>query len=179
MSNTENNTTDPAPAVPDPVGGQTGDQMIPYARFKEVNDQKKTFEAELAQFRATTEAAQAADLVEQKKYQELAAGYKTKLEAAQLLATTERQARERLQVAQAAGLPLELADRVAGATLEEMQTDAAKLAAFVKPKTGPGVPPVAGASGRPGAFDLSKLNDPEYIRKNTAALIDAARRGEI
>ena len=60
--------------------GQHESGSIPYARFKEVNDERKALEARLAKLeKAQTEADQTR-LAEEKRYQELADSYKAELD---------------------------------------------------------------------------------------------------
>lgn len=140
------NTETPAPPAHEPA--------VPYARFQEVNsrltamaDKVKTLEAEAAQ--------------------------KTALEA-QLKA--EQAKSLRLQIAVSAGLPFDFADRLHGATAEELQADAAQLAALVKPAAppAPGVPP-APRNGTSTALSLSNMT-PADIRKNATTLLEQARQ---
>lgn len=143
-------------------GSQTGGQQqqtpgpVPYERFKEVNDQLKTFQDQLAQLQAAQKLANEQKLADEKKWQELAEARAKEIDPLKL-------ENLRLRVAMEKGLPTDLIDRLQGKTQEELAADADKLLQFVKPASGPGVPP-AGRGGSPAPVDFSKMS-PEEIRK--------------
>lgn len=137
----------PAPPVPE--------QAVPYERFKQVNDQLKDLKRQLATISGEKEQqATAQQTLEQR------------------LAALEKERDEkgvenlRLKIASRKQLPEDLADRLRGTTAEELEADADRLLAHLKPKDGPGVPP-PGGGGRPATLDLSKMT-PAEIRKARA-----------
>lgn len=129
---------------------------MPYERFKEVNEQVKALTAQLAKFEAAQKKQAEAQAAEQGRWQELAQQRETELKQ-------ERASRLRLEVAARKGVPVDLVDRLRGETVEELESDAAALLAFLKPKEGPGVPPPTKAAA-PARLDFSKMT-PEEIRK--------------
>jgi predicted RNase H-like nuclease (RuvC/YqgF family) len=129
-----------------------GEQHVPYKRFQEVNDKYTALKQQLATLTGEKEQQQQA---QQTLEQRLAA-----IEAER---NQERAARQRLEVATHKKLPPELADRLVGATPEELAADAERLLAFLKPASGPGVPP-SGSGGRPAKLDLSSMT-PAQIRQ--------------
>lgn len=136
----------PAPATPpaNPADGGAG-QHVPYARFKEVNDKLKALQDKEAQ------QSSAQQTLEQR------------LAALEGDLTKERAEKQRLQVASAKQLPDDLADRLRGETREELEADADRLLAYLKPKSGPGVPPPSGG-GKPPVIDLNSMT-PAQIRE--------------
>src|SRR3972149_7052950 len=117
----------PDPSVP-PVGppaspAAPSSDAVPYARFKEVNEARAVAEAA---------AKQGAD--DLKAAQELAAKQATDLAAEQLKAS-------RLMVAIEKSLPLEIAERLQGKTLDEIRADADKVLPHLQ-RPAPGVPAV-------------------------------------
>ncbi|SRR6266508_28653 len=145
---------DPAP-TPAPATPPAAEQAVPYPRFKEVNDKYTALKQQLATLTGEKEQQTAA---QQTLEQRLAA-----LEGDLV---SERTAKTRLEVANKKGIPADLAGRLQGATAEELEADADRLLAFLKPKDGPGVPPLAG--GKPTrTFDLAGKT-PAEIRKARA-----------
>lgn len=141
------------------AGAEGGDlqQAVPYARFKEINDARKQLEQRLAQIEAAQTAAAEKELLEQKKYQELADKYKTELE-------TERMSRLRLETAAKHGLPVEMAGRLQGANADELAADAQALAAFLKPAAPGNLPR---HNGQPAAAPTTaQMSDPKWVREN-------------
>ena len=141
-------------------GQQQAEQTIPYARFKQVNDQLASLREQLQALTGEKEqAGQAAQTLEQR------------LAAIERERDTERAAHQRLQVATAKKLPAELAERLQGSTPEELAQDADRLLALLKPIVdGPGIPPSGG--GRPAAkFDMAG--------KTPAEIREAHRKGLI
>lgn len=146
----------PAPAEQTPQNPAT----VPYERFAEVNTKYRTLETQLADLtKAQKEQAENA-LKEQNKYKELYEQREKEL-------TKERQERMRLTVATSKGLPVDLANRLAGETEAELQADADKLLLFLKPTgpqpTLPGLPPIRPGGG--SGIDLMTETDPAKIRE--------------
>lgn len=85
-----------------------------------------------------------------------------------------------LNVGQKLNLPAALVSRLQGATPEEMEADAQALMGLF---TGgqaqrPGIPP-APQSSQPATFTRQQLQDPEFVRKNKDAILEASRQGRI
>jgi predicted RNase H-like nuclease (RuvC/YqgF family) len=140
-----------APAGQQPQQPQP-EQSVPYARFKEVNDQLKSLRDQITALTGEKEqAGQQQQTLEQR------------LAAIEGDLTKERATNMRLKVASDKKLPAELADRLIGSTAEELAADADRLLAFLKPASGPGVPP-PGGGGKPAALDLSKMSPAEIRR---------------
>lgn len=156
----------PEPTAPAPStssgGGDAEPGPVPYARFKEINDKAKSLEERLSAIEAAQKSETDKKLAEEKKWEELAAKRETELK-------TERAARLRLQVALAAHLPPDLADRLQGDDEAALVADAARLLQFVKPQEGPGVPP-AGQGGKPPKLNINNMT-PAQIRENAGALL--------
>lgn len=134
---------------------QQQEQHVPYARFKQVNDELKTIKERLTALTGEKEQQQqAAQTLEQR------------LATLETERNQERTARQRLEVASKKKLPAELADRLIGDTPEALEADADRLLAVLKPASGHGVPPPSGG-GRPAALDLSKMSAAE-VRKARA-----------
>lgn len=138
------------------------EKAVPYERFKAVNSRMRELEAQVQRAEAERQAQQEKELAEQKRYQELADKYKADLER-------ERQGRLQLETATRHGLPLEFAERLKGATPEEMAADAQALAAYLKPSAPPGGLPRNNAAPETGPT-AAQLNDPAWIRANAAKL---------
>lgn len=131
------------------------EQHVPYARFKQVNEQLQTLKTQLATLTGEKEQQTSArQTLEQR------------LAAIESDLTKERQTNQRLKVASDKKLPPELADRLIGSTPEELATDADRLLAFLKPASGPGVPPPS-SGGRAPSIDLNAMSAAE-IRKAKA-----------
>jgi predicted RNase H-like nuclease (RuvC/YqgF family) len=138
-----------------PPQSQPQEQHVPYARFKEVNDQLKALKDQIAALTGEKrEKETAAKTLEDR----LAALEKERADAA-----AENM---RLKVAGAKKLPPDLADRLRGATAQELEADADRLLSFLKPADGPGVPP-PGGGGRAPKLDLGSMT-PAQIRKARA-----------
>lgn len=136
--------------------GQPG--PVPYDRFKQVNDRAKELETRLAQLEADQKKAKEKELADQQKWQELAEQREKELQ-------TERHQRLRLEVATAKGLPPDLAARLQGDSKEDLEKDADSLLQFMKPASGPGVPP-AGPGKPKQPLDLANMS-PKQIREKT------------
>jgi hypothetical protein len=145
---------EPPPQAEPPTPGP-----VPYERFKEVNDELKTLKGQLTRLQNAQKAAEDKRAAEAGEWQKLAEQREAELK-------TERTTRLRLQVAGKKGIPADMAERLRGETAEEMEADADSLLAFIKPATGPGVPPPGPRGGQPATLDFSKLT-PEQIREKT------------
>ena len=130
---------------------------VPYDRFSEVNKKLRAAESKLKKLEDEQRAANEAKLKEQ-------GDYKSLLEQREAELKTLRLQSERLRVATAKGLPVELAERLQGETAKEMEADADKLIALMKVTPGtPGVPPPTQGSAQAPA-DFSKMS-PQEIRE--------------
>jgi len=141
-----------------PQGGQGGQPgPVPYDRFKEILEAKKSLEQKLAEIEVERQRAEEARLKQQNEWKALAEKYENELRQTrrQMLAT---------RIAQETGLPMALAERLQGDTEEAMREDAQRLAELLKTAPAHGVPPSgSGASGGQAA-DLASMS-PEEIRK--------------
>ena len=61
-----------------------------------------------------------------------------------------------MKIANSKGIPLDLADRLQGEDDEALKKDADRLLAFIKPATGPGVPPPSNG-GQGTNLDISNM----------------------
>lgn len=155
----------------DPPGNEN---MIPKARLDEViaqrdeaRNQVGTLTARVAELEPFE--TQVGTLTKQ------IADEKTAGEAA--LAAAQIKA-EKIVAAVNAGLPVAMADRLQGATADELATDAQRLAPMFKPQT-PGVPPPP-PPGPPGpSITAEQMTDPAWIRENQDAIQDAAAAGTL
>lgn len=127
-------------------------EAVPYARFKQVNDELRALRAQLAQLTG-----------EREQHQQAAQTLEARLAALENERNQERAARQRLEIATAKGLPLVLADRLHGDTPEALEQDAERLLAVLQSANRPGVPPPT-YSSRPAALDLNAMS-PEQIRQ--------------
>lgn len=158
--------TDPNPPDP-PKGGDPktqepkappkgGPEPVPYERFKAVNDKAKTLENQLVDLQKQLKEREDADKSELEKLQGQVTDLTKSWEAAQARAL-------RLEVAQQQGIPVELVDRLQGSTMEELNQDAERMKAYLKPPEGPGAtPPPRG--GQAAVFSFENKS-PEEIRK--------------
>lgn len=137
-------------------GGQQQPGPVPYERFKEVNEQLKALQTQLAQLQEGEKKRKEKEAADQGQWQKLAEQKDAELKV-------EKLARLRLEVATKKGIPADLAGRLQGDTAEAMEKDADAMLQFVKPKEGPGVPP-AGKGGSATPLDLSKMSA-EEVRK--------------
>ncbi len=147
-------TPTPEPVTPPaPEPAPAGEQAVPYARFQEVNNKYNALKQQVTALTGEKEQQVAAQQTLEQR-----------LAAIEGDLTKERHTNARLQVASAKKLPAELADRLRGETQEELSADADRLLAFLKPASGPGVPPTGGSgtASKP-AVDLSKMT-PAQIR---------------
>ena len=141
---------------------------VPYERFKTVNDQLKQMQADMTKLQAAQKKAAEKDLADREQWKTLAEQREAELK-------TERTARSRLEIATRKGLPPDLAARLQGETPEEMEADADALLKFIKPATGPGIPP-SGGGNAPKAVNLSNMTADE-IRKLTPQQKQTAMQG--
>ena len=141
----------PPPAMPETPG------PVPYDRFREVNDRAKTLEVRLAKIEADRKAAAEKAAAEQGQWQQLAETREKELQAERLTNTRQR-------VAMQKGIPADLVARLQGEDEGAIAADADKLLAFLKPATGPGVPPPS-RNGQPARVDMSNMS-PEQVRKS-------------
>lgn len=150
--------TDPPAGTPPSPNGDPAPGPVPYDRFKTVNEEKKTLEKQLADLQAKLKQQEDAGKTELEKLTSDFGALKTQLEQ-------ERQQRLRLEVASKKGIPADLAGRLMGSTAEEMEADAERIRAYLKPAEGPGnPPPKKPGEGRTVGFDLAGKS-PEEIRK--------------
>lgn len=148
--------TDPPAGTP--PNGDPAPGPVPYDRFKAVNDEKKKLETDLAALKAQLQSQQESGKTELEKLTSDFGALKTQLEQ-------EKQQRLRLEIASKKGVPVELAARLMGSTAEEMEADAERIRAYLKPAEGPGnPPPKKPGEGRTVGFDLAGKS-PEEIRK--------------
>ena len=134
---------------------------MPYDRFREVNEKARNLEQQLAKIEADRKAATEKAAAEQGQWQQLAEQRAKELEA-------ERLNNTRLRIAAQKGIPADLVGRLQGDSEEAIAADADKLLAFLKPATGPGVPPPS-RNGQPARLDIESMT-PEEIRKNSGRL---------
>lgn len=130
---------------------------VPYEKFKELNEKLKTAEAMIEKLSEAQKKEADRLAAEQGQWQKLAEQREQEL-------ANERTARLRLEVAGRKGIPTELANRLTGATAEEMEKDADSLLAFLKPKSGPGVPPATTIGQSTAVLDFLKMT-PGKIRE--------------
>lgn len=140
----------PPATPPNPPG------PVPYDRFKEVNDQLAELRRKDAEREAAAKAAHEKQLAEQNKWQELAQQREQELAAERLTNTRNR-------IAMAKGIPADLVDLLQGKDEAELTASADRLLAYIKPASGPGVPPPP-RNPQPGGGDLSKMSAAQ-IRK--------------
>ena len=171
----------------------TWEDVFKHKRFKELSEKAKTAEDALAKLQADLKAAkdaQTAQAAELKTAKDALAAAKagqtdlekltgdlaalqSKFEQSQQSLATEQAQRLRLEIATEKGLPSALAARLTGSTREELLADAEALMPLLKPVT-PGVPPAPPRTPPQPKFTPEQLADPEYVRKNTAAILKEA-----
>lgn len=114
------------------------------AALKKANHEAAASRKKLEAFEQAEQQRKQAEMTELEKAQQRAAELEAELNTLRIKELQRKAARE-------ANLPLDLAERLKGATLEELQADAAELAKVLPKKTPPGVPPTnpgAGAAGQ-------------------------------
>ena len=133
---------------------------VPYERFKEVNEKYKTLEAQLKEIQDRQKVEDEKRLKEQGDYKKLYEDLQSQL-------NTEKVTNMKLKLASSKGLPVDLVNRVQGATEEEITKDIDSLLAFMKKETPSGVtpPPKGGSSSN---FDFATAT-PEQVRQYLAS----------
>lgn len=161
--------SDPITQTPSPDGESTApttteqaQSQIPYARFKEVNDQLQALRKQVEQQDAKAKQSREAELAEQGKYKDLLSQREAEL-------SQERAARLREQVAREKGLIGDLAplaERLQGEDASSLAADADRLLSLIdqgrQARVGAGIPPAA-AGQRPQVADLTTMT-PAQIR---------------
>ena len=144
------------------------EKVIPYDRFKEVNDENKELKDRLTAIEQKQKEAEDKALKEKEDY-------KTLFEQKEAELKNRDKELLRLRVAQKKGLPADLTNRLMGETEQELEEDADKLLEFVKQEP-PGVPPrkLGGGSTR---LDIRNMTL-EEVRKNKAVLLEQERLGK-
>ena len=137
-----------------PAWAQT---LISQVRAEAAANRRKASEYEKQQ-----QAAEQARLAEQNRWEELAKQYKADLDKLAAERDAERRAALVSRVALKHNLPPELADRLKGATEEELEQDAARLSKLIVP-----VSP-ATETGRAGAVKPQPLTIDELKRRKAA-----------
>ena len=141
-------------------------QTVPYERFKEINDKNKDLEARLAEVERKKKEEDDKALKEKEDWKTLAEKREQEL-------ADEKAQNMRLKVASKKGIPVDLIDRLRGATEDEIEADADKLLEFMKPDESLGVPPRK-KGGQPNVLDINNMS-PEEIRKNKGELYKQAK----
>lgn len=143
----------------DPQAAGSVDELPEWAQTL-VGDLRKENAAHRKKAKSAEQAAQEAEearLAEERKWQELAEKRAKERDKALAQLEAEKLARMRQEVAQAAGLPVEMAERLQGETREKLEADAKKLKDLMpeSPST-PGAPtgPRRGAPKTPAPDDL-------------------------
>ncbi len=137
---------------------------VPYERFQQVIAERNKHKADL-------DALQARE----REWHERQSALTQERDQALREAQAVRAAELRTRVAATSGLPLEFADRLVGSSEDELRADAARVQQYLKPASGPGVPPPP-AGGQPARIDLSNLT-PAQIREKKAEVLRQARGG--
>lgn len=153
--------------TPQPEPGKEPAKAVPYDRFAAVNQEKKELEARLTKLEQERKQQQEKVLKDQEKWKELAEQREKELARTQLETT-------RLRVAMAKGLPLDMADRLRGASEEEMMADAETLLPLLQPKT-PGTPPPAARGNGKIEITSEQLSDPAWVRENMQKVLKGAQ----
>lgn len=86
-----------------------------------------------------------------------------------------------LQVGQELNLPVALINRLQGDDIEAMRADAETLQGLFQPQqqqAGPGIPPAPQSEQR-ATFTRAQLQNPQFVRENKEAIMQAAREGRI
>ena len=143
--------------TPAPQQAAQTPEPVPYERFKEVNEKYKALETQLKDIQDKQKADEEKRLKEQGDYKKL-------YEDLQAQLSTEKVTNMKLKLASSKGLPVDLVNRIQGATEEEIGNDIESLLAFMKKETPQGVtpPPRGGTSTN---FDYSTAT-PAQIREH-------------
>ena len=104
------------------------------AALKKANHEAAASRKKLEAFEQAEQARRAAEMTELERAQERAAQLEVEINAFRLKDLQRQAARD-------AGIPADLAERLRGATLEELQADAEALAKLLPKKTPPSIPP--------------------------------------
>jgi hypothetical protein len=134
---------------------------VPYDRFQQVVKERQDLEKRLEALEKAEKEKADKEAADQGKWKELA-------EKRELELKVERLRLTRLEVGAKKGIPVDLVGRLQGQTAEEIEKDAEALLAFLKPASGPGVPP-AGKGSSPAPLDMSKMT-PKEIREKAGEL---------
>ena len=152
------------------------EQIFQHERFKQLNDRAKTAEAQAKELATRLEAveadakareAAAADALKKQEDEKLSVTEKLQAEITALSESvkSERNMRQRLEIANNAKIPIALIDRLKGDTPDELAADAARLKEYLKEeKKSPGSPPLPIDGKQPTAFDV-KNKTPKEIRQ--------------
>jgi len=161
---------DPNPKDPpeDPKGDpKDPPKMVPYDRFKEVNDRLKGLEAAEAERIETAKKAKQKKLEEDNEFKKL---YEDTLNEYESF----KKENLRVKIAYKKGLPEEAINRMVGETEEELEEDADKLLEILNVnKSNNGIPP-RNRHGTPKVTDYKNMT-PEEIRKNKHEIISGFR----
>lgn len=160
QTQTEQTATPAEPTTQTPATQQTTQESpaaVPYERFKEVNEKYKALETQLKEIQDRQKADDEKRLKEQGDYKKLYEDLQSQL-------NTEKVTNMKLKLASSKGLPVDLVNRVQGATEEEIGNDIDSLLAFMKKETPQGVtpPPRGGTSTN---FDFATAT-PAQIREH-------------
>lgn len=145
---------------------------VPYERFSAVNAKMREMEVELAKIRDDKKKADDDRLADQEKWKELAEKRQAELEA-------ERLNRTRMEVAAEIGLPLTLAGRLQGATVEELKADAEQLAELFSKNGTIGLPARGKRKAQQSEITPEKMRDAKWVRENAEKIRAADKRGEL
>jgi hypothetical protein len=113
------------------------------AALKKANHEAAANRKKLEAYEQDEQKRRQAEMTELEKAQQRAAELENELAMLRLKELQRKAARD-------AGLSADLAERLKGATLDELQQDAAELAKLLPKKTPPGVPPTNPGSGAEG-----------------------------
>ncbi len=163
------------------TANQTNDQTqqqqeergpVPYSRFRAVNEK----------YRAALDELQA--LRDQQGQQgSEAEDYRAKYDAAQAELSALKRARLQDRAALAHGIPLDIADKLAGDTEEEVMADAKRLAQYMGDRerrpTAPNIDSDTDSDSRGVKLDIDAIKDPAFYRANREAIWAAAKTGRL
>jgi len=163
MGQTQTTNSDPVETTPQAEPQQTQAQEpapVPYERFKEVNEKYKTLEQQFKEIQDRQKVEEEKRLKEQGDYKKLYEDLQSQL-------STEKVTNMKLKLASSKGLPVDLVNRIQGATEDEIAKDIDSLLAFMKKETPLGVtpPPKGGSSSN---FDFATAT-PEQVRQYLAS----------
>ena len=157
-------------------------QTVPYVRFRDVNEKRKAAESELAALKAQRDAAgddsgaNPAPVVVANQDGE---DFRAKYEAAAAELAAMKRARLQDRAAVLVGLPLELADKIAGDTEADILADARRMLRFVAAGTpAPNIDGPTGGTPRP-TFSKAQISDPAFFAKHRDEIMRAMGEGRI